>query len=140
MGYTHYWTHQEKLDPQSVGRAVIDMAKVVEAKADLLGDGLGEGKPEIAEGMICFNGVGDDSYETFSFPGGWSNDGAGEGFNFCKTARRPYDPVVTACLAIAKDRMGESIDVSSDGDREEWSEGVALACQATGREIANPIE
>ena len=94
MGYTHYWTHQEKLDPQSVGRAVIDMAKVVEAKADLLGDGLGEGKPEIAEGMICFNGVGDNAYETFSFPGGWSNDGGGDITSY-QVFATPGDIVVT---------------------------------------------
>jgi len=85
-------------------------------------------------GEICFNGHVDDggNYETFHF----NKQGGRE---FTKTARKPYDLIVVACLAVAKDIFGEEIDVSSDGDHEDWEAGTAFASKVLEREIQNPI-
>ena len=38
-------------------------------------------------------------------------------WDFCKTARKPYDIVVTACLAV----LGEhGLAITSDGDEQDW--------------------
>lgn len=41
------------------------------------------------------------------------------GFNFCKTARKPYDLAVCLLLLCAKYHF-KSMDVSSDGNTEDW--------------------
>jgi hypothetical protein len=115
--------------------AVSDMEKLIKASPVPLAGGLGKGKPKITTGKsVVFNGVEKDGndHETFSFP----DDG---GRNFCKTAQKPYDLVVVACLAAAKDRLGPLLEVSSDGDPDEWEEGVAFASKVLERVIANPI-
>ena len=45
-------------------------------------------------------------------------------FNFCKTARKEYDGLVTATLLLAKHHLGDEIKISSDGDEQEWAEGA----------------
>lgn len=40
------------------------------------------------------------------------------GFQFCKTARKPYDTAVTACLLLAKHHFGSAIEITSDGGPE----------------------
>jgi len=49
-------------------------------------------------------------------------------FNFCKTAFRPYDVAVTACLLVAKHRLGELIRVRTDGEDPQWFDAKML-CQ-----------
>ena len=46
-------------------------------------------------------------------------------FEFCKTAQKPYDKYVVAML-IAVAQITDSISVSSDGDQEDWLEGLQL--------------
>lgn len=41
-------------------------------------------------------------------------------FGFCKTARKPYDLMVCACLILAKYYFGDMVKVSSDGDENDW--------------------
>lgn len=50
-----------------------------------------------------------------------------EGFNFVKTAQYEYDTVVTACLILLKHRLKDLIEVSSDGDADDWKDGLRLA-------------
>lgn len=72
-----------------------------------------------------FNGVGDEAHETLAI------SRTTEDFDFCKTARKPYDLAVTASL-IAFQRMfieGDKvlIDLTSDGEDEGgWNEGIKL--------------
>jgi hypothetical protein len=40
---------------------------------------------------------------------------------------------------LLKHRLGDLIDVSSDGDANDWTDGVQLACRITGLKIKNPI-
>jgi hypothetical protein len=49
-------------------------------------------------------------------------------FDFCKTAFRPYDMAVTACLVIAKHYLQDRIVVRSDGDDDQWQDAKWL-CQ-----------
>jgi hypothetical protein len=132
MGYTHYWNIAKVSKHSSrFAKAVSDMAKVIRKSPVPLAGPHGEGKPELKKTSVAFNGVGPNAHETFDFP---EQDG------FCKTAQKPYDIVVTACLAIAKDVFGNEIEVSSDGDRRDWDAGVRLASKVLGRDIDNPIE
>ena len=146
MGYTHYWNirvlapspQERALLTRTAGaarqrlwtKAVSDMTKVIRKSPVPLAGPHGEGKPELKKTSVAFNGVGPNAHETFDFP---EQDG------FCKTAQKPYDIVVVACLAIAKDVFGNEIEVSSDGGAEDWDAGVRLASKVLGRDIDNPI-
>jgi len=66
---------------------------------------------------------GDCSHESFTFKRIDRNDFE---FNFCKTAYKPYDIAVNAFLIIAKHHMGNDLNVSSDGDIEEWADAMNL--------------
>lgn len=43
-------------------------------------------------------------------------------FSFCKTARKPYDLMVTACLILYKYYFKQDVEIGSDGDEEDWRE------------------
>lgn len=75
---------------------------------------------EVSDTQIRFNGVGNNGYETFILKKQIKNK---DQFNFCKTARMPYDTAVGLVLLIAKKHAPNSIRVSSDGDWEfDWNE------------------
>jgi len=78
---------------------------------------------------------GNCSYESFFFPRTleieqYQKPRNKKYFNFTKTAYRPYDLVVTACLIIAKHYLGSKIDISSDGEAPQWFDG-AMLCHTT---------
>lgn len=56
----------------------------------------------------------------------------GEVFSCCKTAYKPYDILVTACMIIAKHHLGDGIRLSSDGDERDWEDGRKLCQFALG--------
>ena len=135
MGYTHYWKNSPNVGVEAYLKALTDCRKIVRlAKKGLLGNGSGDegSKPQLT-GMIEFNGIGDESHETFYMPGTAREL---EDFQFCKTQRKPYDTVVTACLAVM---ATAGVEVSSDGDEGDWNEGVALASVVLKRAIPNPL-
>lgn len=121
MGYTHYWDVKEALFDIKVAKAVTKMKKIAAARRDLV---------EVSQHGrdIWINGKGEDAYEDFVWPGE-------QGFNFCKTARKPYDEVVTACLLVAAADFPQKFqfDVSSDGDWDEWGPGRALYREVIGK-------
>jgi hypothetical protein len=60
---------------------------------------------------------------------------AASGFEFCKTAQKPYDVVVTAILAV----MAEvGLNVSSDGDADDWKPGLTFAADVLNRPVTLP--
>ncbi len=81
---------------------------------------------------------GDCSYESFDLPRvfepGESQkpDEHGRFFGFCKTAYRPYDLAVQACLVIAAHHLGDAMEVSSDGSMNEWQDAIALCQEVLG--------
>lgn len=131
MGYTHYFTKAAADRDDSLrfemfargARTIIDYAKTYE--------GIKIGDLEISDEIVTFNGVGEESHETFY----WAIDGSG--FNFCKTAAKPYDTVVTACLIHLKDVYGDLVDIGSDGSWADWSLGARLYRNATGLTAEN---
>ncbi len=84
---------------------------------------------------------GDCSHDSFELlRAGEHRSRDGRCFEFCKTAFKPYDLAVTACLVIAKHRLGSDIEVASDGGACEWADAKTL-CQAVlgyGADVAVP--
>lgn len=157
MGYTHYWKQPRNLKKAEMAelclitRLIIDEAEgkcTNTAGGHYASDpvkiagGHGDGRPIIGPDYINFNGEGDLSHETFHVNAkrGPSYDGEPRtewGGDFCKTARKPYDVVVTAILSVLASEY--NFNVGTDGEREDWDEGVKLATKALGREVPNPI-
>ena len=138
MGYTHYWKKEGRVKQKDYEKALEDCRTIVKVISSgnckllndrILAGGDGSGSPEYKKD-ICFNGVADLAHETFALPAR-ANDL--EEFDFCKTNRKPYDKVVVACLAILSSVSG--IVVSSDGNKEDWLEGLELATDILGLNI-----
>lgn len=137
MGYTHYWELNERSFKGSLfSRTVEGMNKIVEA-SPLVDhwDGHDAGARIIKDYRVEFDGIGDEAHETFCFQ---AFELAGRNFNFCKTAQKPYDIVVTACLSVAADVIGDGIKVSSDGEPKDWEAGARFASEVLGRRIQVP--
>jgi len=121
MGYTHYWTQTRSFT--AVEWAIIsnDIAALIAKSGVPIGDAHDDGGPAVfAFDHIAFNGVGADAHETF-----WINrDIDGDGWSFCKTARKPYDRIVVACLIYLASRWDYKVD--SDGDKADWAGGLSL--------------
>ena len=123
MGYTHYWTITKELTPAQFKEWTNGVKAIVETATEAgiaLGNGLGFDAPNIDETLVAFNGVGEGGHETFGIRLG------DEGFDFCKTAEKPYDAVVTASLIHAKKIFGDAIEISSDGNWHDWDSGKVL--------------
>lgn len=112
MGYTRYWKRTEKPITEDfleeVKKIIVDCAK----KGIAIRDWDGTGNPTITLDKITFNGNSkadkDLSHESF-FLNNIPTD-----FDFCKTARKPYDYAVKRILKKAVE-YGIVTDVRSDG-------------------------
>lgn len=133
MGYTHYWRGNEsKIDASAWPAAIADCDRLVAAGKEPYGLDIAA-VPEFVE----FNGdaTKDHDHEPFSIPRD-ANIMQRTGFEFCKTACKPYDVVVTACLA----RLAEAgLYVSSDGSSEDWLDGLTFAEEILSRPLAYPV-
>jgi hypothetical protein len=84
--------------------------------------------PEVTPDHIRFNGWKDEGHETFIItrerPDNPPYDsGAKEFFDFCKTARKPYDLAVCLVMLSMKRHAPKSVRIASDGDWDmEWVE------------------
>lgn len=143
MGYTHYFKTNRikgnaKQDELNYLKAIEDCQRIVRRYyADNGGlSGYTSHCPIGAYGGLNVNGKGEDGHETFILREHFNQN---EAFSFCKTARKEYDLVVVACLAVLKHRMGDAIEVSSDGTASEWVDGVEYARKVTGLKIKNPM-
>ena len=142
MGYTHYYTKTGTSIDDALrfemflkgARTIIEYATTQDGikLADAMGDHLGQW--ECTNESVRFNGYGSESHETFS----WSIDSSG--FGFTKTARKPYDAVVTACLIHLKNVYGDLVSIGSDGSWSEWQDGARLYRNATGLTASSPFE
>jgi len=117
MGFTRYYDITKSIDPEKFEKYSEDCKIICQEITKETGHGLagwdGEGDPQFTTDEIRFNGIGDDSHETFALGKGYN------GFKFTKTARKPYDRHVLACLILAKKYFGDAIKVSSDGDNDD---------------------
>ena len=129
MGYTHYYYLNRCGNEQAFEQAkkeighMLSESKLVDKTA----------KPD------NFNGIGEEAHETFWLPKTLREQTGGDDFtknntyhfHFCKTARKDYDILVVASLVILKNNIKDDIELSSDGDFEEWHEGMELAKKYT---------
>lgn len=153
MGYTHYWNFSKAPKGEAARvesaykAALVECARVIRAynaHCESIGydDGRLSGYSAHSKpgqyGGLNVNGKGDLAHETFAMREHFSEN---ESFGFCKTARKPYDAVITACLAILAYRLPGLISVSSDGRAKDWETGVKLARNVLKRKgIKNPME
>ena len=142
VGYTHYYSKVGtstddalRFEMFSVGaRRIIEYA--IANEGIQIADGMGDllGKWICDNETVRFNGYDADAHETFH----WSLDSSG--FGFTKTARKPYDAVVTACLIHLKDVYGDLVSIGSDGRWSEWQDGARLYRNATGLTASAPFQ
>ncbi len=152
MGYTHYWTQPTDYTVKAWKQIGEDIAAILKDVQHVQGIPLAwdyneTGKqPQIDGETIRFNGLGEDGHETFYLSRvraplePWEKQGGySRGGSFCKTARKPYDLAVVACLAYFAALENKPWRVSSDGEGLGWLEGVALARRCAPR-MANQID
>jgi len=130
MGYTHYFPHTEIIDSETWSAIVKDCKKLVEASTVPIANWDGEPgtEPEFTDSEISFNGVGNEAHESFVL---CRSPEEGD-FHYCKTSRKPYDEVVCACLIAYYFWSPDTIEISSDGDLEDWKEGLQFASEVLG--------
>lgn len=133
MGYTNYWLPKKLKEnevPAQFWKDAEEILDIIISKGVILATGDGEKKLETGHDIInqttmtdneypsivfngyCYGHGGDDeSYETFglTFDGTW---------NFCKTARLPYDLAVKCILMLAEKYDLLAVD-KDDGTK--WS-------------------
>lgn len=151
MGYTHYWTQKRNFTIAQWQQVITDLKAILHhaqhVEGIALANGCGEGgtSPEINDDRFAFNGLGDDSHETFVIhrkvqPLEEYQTKDQRGWDFCKTARKPYDAVVVACLCYLatvtrkeeptthEPIIGSEVySVSSDGGTDDFLAGLDLA-------------
>jgi len=138
MGYTHYWTPKEFNQKQwnKFLNTVVKLKDNLPKHTDTAG-GYTEDQPLLIGGnepnekaifddkMIWFNGQTpkklrdegwDLGHETFLIEN--INVGGKNEWNFCKTARKPYDLLVCSCLITAGKIL--KFDISTDGTLKDW--------------------
>ena len=142
MGYTHYWTVDRSLTDDEMAALGADVKAIVAASSVPVAGWDGTGSPEYGTDdpddaryvpRIALNGVGSDAHESFVIS-------QHHGWTFCKTAAKPYDVIVTASLLALRDRLGDAVHLSSDGDVPDWAPGRLLAEVTLGRPIAPYME
>lgn len=130
MGYTHYWDNTDKAISKETRHEFLTHFN---AMMDICPDTVEVNVLE--EERLYFNGIearGED-HDTacFYFDGVARGYGTGKEkyWSFCKTARKPYDKFVVACLILAEE-LGIIEGWSSDGDDEDHIEGRELLKRA----------
>ena len=135
MGYTHYLRFKKTVTKERLSKASEDVKKAFELiKSEcpnvVIKDGWGENEPQIDENTICFNGDAskNEDYETFVVKVGDKD------FNFCKTARQPYDVYVCVACLILKEHFGDYLCLTSDGIfKDHTDRGVDLDLLLSGK-------
>ena len=150
MGYTHCYTIHDLNTDLRVPEIAQDISRIIMASEIPIGGepaGPNPAEPALGPTHIIFNGVGDDSCESFVYPPGLEMRSsnllarAPEGLDSCKTWRQPYDVVVCAALIALKHHLGDNVKITSDGrfDQEEWQPAYQLYCRALRRELPQPF-
>jgi len=136
MGYTHYYFNLGKHNPERWAsifpQLPADAALLIAASRVSIKGPSGEGEPILTNDVIAINGDEDsgDGHESFVLRQ------TAKSSRFCKTARKPYDAVVTAILIRATQLLGREYmegsgrkEIGSDGDWAEWDVGRDLVKQ-----------
>lgn len=149
MGYTHYWYRPVEFEAKTFAlfsndvqellrrlpKRSLNAGRYYETCPLTLHGPYGEGEPIITSELISLNGDGsyrdgdneNMAHETFHLPRvfvpqSWQLPDPEEGnqyFDCCKTARKPYDLFVCACLMALKYHFPDTV-VRSDGHEGDW--------------------
>jgi len=120
MGYTHYFSLNKAASQTQKNKIHNFTKKVLTYFRELVQYETDNYElPTNKDGVIRFNGVESLGHETFYL------DLNETGFNFCKTARKPYDLPTCIVLIICKQILGNKLELSSDGYfNEDWNEAI----------------
>lgn len=139
MGYTHYWRFKKSKSMALENERRYQRAiKKINIVAQYYQSRLESGHPDRLSGYTAYssnyggvhlNGAREHAFEDFCLREHFSEN---RDFEFCKTASKPYDIVVTAALILLAHYLKYSVEVSSDGCPSDWQAGLDLAKQATG--------
>jgi hypothetical protein len=113
MGYTRYWNRTAKAMDEGFVEFCNEVFKTCTKLGIKIGNSCGFGEPTVNTKLVAFNG---DASKDLDHESCILDDE--EGFNFCKTARKPYDYAVRTILREALTR-GYITDLSDDGINEE---------------------
>ena len=153
MGYTHYFDFDKKLESNDFDKIAMDMSvianhfsskKIKHSNAGgyhtepvELFDGRGETKgielnteiidKKITLTRVAFNGGGELGHETLAISLGMEWD-------FCKTARKPYDVAVCMTLLSIKYHTPYA-SIRSDGNLKEWGQAIRLWNKLFDRDV-----
>lgn len=116
MGYTRYWKRTEKPMDTDFVNFCFDVFDTCKKLGITIRNACGNDRPIVTEGKIAFNGdaTRDDkdlSHDSFVLDNRTR-------YEFCKTARKPYDYAVRTILREALTR-GYITDLRDDGINEE---------------------
>ena len=114
-GYTNSWEQSEDFDDSEWSKIVkLTKATITRATKEgiVIRDGFGKGKPKINNKEISLNGDGKNrlDHETFRI-----TKKADDGWDFTKTARKPYDAVVATILLGIKKIAPKKFKPRADG-------------------------
>ena len=115
MGYTRYWDRTNQPITEDFCEAVRKIIEDSKAKGIFIGNAWGEGEPVITPDKIAFNG---DASKDLDHESCYFSNEDEIGFDFCKTARKPYDYTVREVLKVAE-QMNIITNLRSDGENEE---------------------
>lgn len=127
MGYTHYWKYKKTIPIKAWKKIIKDCQYLAECAKETgieINGCFKFREAQFTDDYIWFNG-GSAANRTKDSDGDFNNDIelAHETFvfkrekpnDFCKTYRKPYDLLVSACLIIIK-CYAPGVGISSDGD------------------------
>ncbi len=130
MSYKHTWHLSTTEHNQETWNSFVnDTEKLYKKlpKSIKLTGCVGGPTPIFSEAEICFNGYGDEAYETFYLKVKELN-----GYNFCKTERKPYDFMVQVTLSLYKFYFSDVVKISSDGDQSDWDDALTFIGENIG--------
>jgi hypothetical protein len=146
LGYTHYYYRPLNLDRNTFQQFANDVKQIVKLAREhgikiVDWHGTPGTRPTINRNQISLNGLGVNAHESFVInrkhqPESWDKPKAnGLYFDFCKTARKPYDIVVAASLVAFLYHFRDQVEVHSDGgfDEDIWQAAFRHYEHATGR-------
>ncbi|MGD9689146.1 MAG: hypothetical protein AB7K52_00655 [Phycisphaerales bacterium] len=159
MGLTRFWYRPPSLDADTFGewaadcRAIIATASlpagfrptldnIVPRGRIIVRGPEGKGDPVVTDGTIALNGDASAGQEHEPFQVERDTtlrphrrlDDAGRIFEYCKTAGKPYDAVVDACLIALRKRFGSLVSVEEDAEAKPLVAGKQLYAEAFGPE------
>jgi len=152
MGYTHYFPHG-KTTLKKWGEILDDCEKLAAADDTPIvantytqtkeGWDTKSGAPIFDNTEIRFNGVAEASHEDFLLLRGgvkkqdYEKDRTEKyGFTFCKTAAKPYDLLVCACLLVYVHYSPDTIELGSDGGPQDWAQAEKLVKDVLGYDMS----